>query len=218
MTPLVDGRAGLRHWGARLIRFRVGWRWYAGVLLGVPAVLTPSRCAARRRGTSAEPGPDLLALYLPMLVLQFFTTAMAEEPGWRDFALPRLQVRFGAVRGTRGPRPALGLLAPAALPERLGRRPDVPLMAPVEFVAAYPVEPGHDLGLQPHRSEPADRDDAARRDQQTYSSVWSRIFPTLDVVRDPVHVSCHDGRPLVLLVATRGRLGLSTVTSPSTPG
>src|SRR5687767_8227288 len=37
VTALADGRAGLRTWVGRLWRWRVGWRWYAGILLGVPA-------------------------------------------------------------------------------------------------------------------------------------------------------------------------------------
>ena len=35
VVPLTRGRAGLREWGARLIRWRVRWLWYA-VALGVP--------------------------------------------------------------------------------------------------------------------------------------------------------------------------------------
>ena len=35
VIPLTRGRAGLREWGARLIRWRVGWIWYV-VPLGLP--------------------------------------------------------------------------------------------------------------------------------------------------------------------------------------
>ncbi len=35
-----------------------------------------------------------------MLVIQLFTTGLAEEPGWRDFALPRMQRRLGPLPGT----------------------------------------------------------------------------------------------------------------------
>jgi uncharacterized protein len=35
VIPLAPGRAGLRDWGARLVRWRVGWLWYV-VALGVP--------------------------------------------------------------------------------------------------------------------------------------------------------------------------------------
>ena len=35
VVPLTQGRAGLRELGSRMVRWRVGWRWYA-VALGLP--------------------------------------------------------------------------------------------------------------------------------------------------------------------------------------
>jgi uncharacterized protein len=52
---VADGRAGLRAIGARLIRWRVGWVWYAvalGVPLGVHAVTIGLNVAA------GAPAPD----------------------------------------------------------------------------------------------------------------------------------------------------------------
>ena len=214
VTAVVDGRAGLRHWGRRLVRFRVSWRWYLGVLLGVPAILIGATLLLPASwGHVADPGVTLLALYLPMLVLQFFTTATAEEPGWRDFALPRLQDRFGAVLGTV----VLGTLwgcwhLPLFLSD-WGGWPDVAAFAPVEFVAGcIPLSlvmtwvfnrTGQSLPLVMILHAGINT---------TYSSVWSEIFPTLDVVRDPLHVQLIATTvfALVLLVVTRGRLGLDT--------
>ena len=190
VTSVVDGRDGLRHWGRRLVRWRVGWRWYIGVLVGVPAALIGGTLLLPASwGQVATPGLTLLVLYLPMLVLQFVTTATAEEPGWRDFALPRLQDRFGAVLGTV----VLGVLwgcwhLPLFLTD-WGGWPDVSPLAPVEFVAGcVPLSivmtwvfnrTGQSLPLVMilHASINA-----------TYSSVWSYIFPTLDLDRDPAHV------------------------------
>ena len=219
VTSLVDGRAGLRHWGARLVRFKVGWRWYAGVLLGVPAVLIGTTMLLPASwGHVANPGLSLLALYLPMLVLQFFTTAMAEEPGWRDFALPRLQERFGAIRGTV----LLGTLwgcwhLPLFLSD-WGGWPHVSPLAPVEFVAAcIPLSlvmtwvfnrTGQSLPIVMILHAGINT---------TYSSVWTQIFPTLDLNRDPLHVQLIATTviALVLIIATRGRLGLSITTAAS---
>lgn len=219
VTSLVDGRAGLRHWGARLVRFKVGWRWYAGVLLGVPTILIATTMLLPGSwGHVANPGLSLLALYLPMLVLQFFTTAMAEEPGWRDFALPRLQIRFGAVRGTVLLGTLWGCWHLPLFWSQWGGWPHVSPLAPVEFVAAcIPLSlvmtwvfnrTGQSLPIVMILHAGIN---------STYSSVWSQIFPTLDVIRDPLHVQLIATTvvALVLTVATRGRLGLSTVTPPT---
>ena len=40
----------------------------------------------------------VLAVYVPALVAQMLTTGLAEEPGWRDFALTRLQDRHHPLR------------------------------------------------------------------------------------------------------------------------
>ena len=40
VVPLSRGRAGLREWGSRLIRWRVRWVWYV-VALGVPLAVAP---------------------------------------------------------------------------------------------------------------------------------------------------------------------------------
>ena len=136
VTAIVDGRAGLAHWARRLVRFRVSWRWYAGVLLGVPAVLIGSTMLLPGSwGQVSTPGLVLVALYLPMLVLQFFTTAAAEEPGWRDFALPRLQDRFGAVLGTVVLGTLWGCWHLPLFWSEWGGWPDLWAWAPVEFVA-----------------------------------------------------------------------------------
>ena len=37
VTAIADGRAGLRRWTARLLKWRVNWRWYVAVVLSMPA-------------------------------------------------------------------------------------------------------------------------------------------------------------------------------------
>ncbi len=212
VTALVEGRPGLARWGRRLVRWRVSWRWYLVVLLGVPGVLIGTTMLLPAAwGEVAFPGWILLALYLPMLVLQFVTTAAAEEPGWRDFALPRLQDRFCPFLGTVVLGTLWGLWHLPLFWSEWGGYPDVDPLAPLEFVAGcIPLSivmtwvfnrTGQSLPLVMvlHASINA-----------TYSSVWSDIFPTLDVVRDPLHVQLIATTvvALVLLVVTRGRLGL----------
>lgn len=99
VTALAQGRPGLRAWLGRLAKWRVGWRWYAGVVVGVPAVLTVALAGLRDTGPSA-PSAAVLAVFVPGLVLQMVTTGIAEEPGWRDFVMPVVQRRYGPLLGT----------------------------------------------------------------------------------------------------------------------
>ncbi|WP_300265669.1 CPBP family intramembrane glutamic endopeptidase [Microbacterium sp.] len=96
VTAIVDGRAGLRRWGARLWRWRVNWRWYALALLGMPLAIIVGGFVFSG-GTVQAPPVEALVLFVPALMLQMVTTGLAEEPGWRDFALPRLQARFSPL-------------------------------------------------------------------------------------------------------------------------
>jgi membrane protease YdiL (CAAX protease family) len=213
VTALADGRAGLRHWSRRLFRWRVNWKWYVTILLGVPVTILLATCALPASwGHVHLIGLEVLAAYLPMLLVQFVTTAVAEEPGWRDFALPRLQRRFGPVPGTV----VLGILwgcwhLPLFCIE-WGGWPHVSWVQPVEFIACcVPLSlvmtwvfnrTGESLPMVMvlHASINA-----------TYSLVWSQMFPTLNINRDTLHAQLIASIvvALVLIAATRGRLGLA---------
>jgi membrane protease YdiL (CAAX protease family) len=213
VTALVEGRAGLRSWRGRLLRFRVGWRWYAGVVVVVPVAVLATTLLLPGALAAARPvGLTLLLAYVPMLLLQVVTTALAEEPGWRDFALPRLQDRFGPVPGTV----VLGLLwgawhLPLFLTQWGGT--DVTWDRPVLFVAAcvplslvmtwvfnrtgqsVPVVMLLHAGIN-----------------STYTLLWPAIFAgleDLDRSASLVQLLASGAATVVLLVATRGRLGLS---------
>lgn len=98
VTWISHGRAGLWSWLRGLLRWRCGWRWYAIALLG-PIVLTLAGLAVLPGAWHGAKWPSLatLAIYLPFLVMQVLITGVAEEPGWRGFAQPRLQRRFGPL-------------------------------------------------------------------------------------------------------------------------
>src|SRR5215203_3222628 len=96
VVPLTRGRTGLRELGSRMIRWRVGWRWYA-VALGLPlAVLLTTVALNLALGADA---PSLAGVGSLSTVLLVFAVRlidpmngpMGEEPGWRGFALPGLQ-------------------------------------------------------------------------------------------------------------------------------
>jgi membrane protease YdiL (CAAX protease family) len=102
VTALSEGRPGLRRWGGRLFKWGVNWRWYALALLGVPALLVAGTLAVSPGAAAGLRLPpfELLLLYVPFLLLQMVTTGLAEEPGWRDFALVRHQRLHGPLLGT----------------------------------------------------------------------------------------------------------------------
>ncbi len=102
VTALSEGRPGLRRWAGRLFRWRVNWKWYALALLGVPAVLVAGTLAASPGSVAGLglPPAEALLFYVPFLLIQMVTTGLAEEPGWRDFALVRHQRQHGPLAGT----------------------------------------------------------------------------------------------------------------------
>jgi uncharacterized protein len=95
VAALAECRAGLRDLGRRLVRWRVGLRWYA-VVLALPLVLVGVTVALIPvfGGTALDwtKLPDLAptALMLVVLLLLPLAVPLGEEIGWRGFALPRL--------------------------------------------------------------------------------------------------------------------------------
>ena len=221
VTAGAEGRAGLRSWSQRLVRWRVGWRWYLFVLAGVPAtILLATYALPAAWGHVATVGIVVVAAYLPMLFVQFVTTAIAEEPGWRDFALPRLQSRFGAVRGTV----VLGLLwggwhLPLFLTE-WGGWPNVSWVSPVEFVACcVPLSLVMTWVFNRTRQSLPIVMVLHASINATYSLVWPTVFPTLDIKSDSllVQLIASTAVALILIVVTRGRLGLRTTVPEPEP-
>ena len=102
VTALSEGRPGLRRWAGRLFRWGVNWKWYALALLGVPAVIVLGTLVASPGAAAGLrlPPLGLFLAYVPFLLLQLVTTGLAEEPGWRDFALVRHQRQHGPLLGT----------------------------------------------------------------------------------------------------------------------
>jgi uncharacterized protein len=102
MTGITEGRAGVDRLLRRFLIWRVGWRWYASILLGIPALLLAALLVLPGVAASFQGLTTGWALiYAADFVLIFLIGGpLGEEPGWRGFALPRLQPRYGPLRGT----------------------------------------------------------------------------------------------------------------------
>jgi membrane protease YdiL (CAAX protease family) len=104
MTAALEGRAGMWALLGRYVQWRFGLPWYLVALVG-PLLLLMLAVGARY-GTDALPplgeqGLNITAAYLITLVVNLFMGGiLGEEPGWRGFALPRLQARYGALTGS----------------------------------------------------------------------------------------------------------------------
>jgi membrane protease YdiL (CAAX protease family) len=138
VVPLTRGRTGLRELGSRMIRWRVGWRWYA-VALGLPlAVLLATVALNVALGADA---PSLAGVgSLPTVLLVFavrlidpMNGPMGEEPGWRGFALPGLQTGRSPLLATLILAPVIAVWhLPLALIEGGGMKP-LDFLGPIAF-------------------------------------------------------------------------------------
>jgi uncharacterized protein len=102
VLAITHGKSGVGGLLRRMVRWRVGLRWYAAALL-IPAGITLAAAVLNvllgaQAPSSAELGgwTGLLPLFLAVLLIPGLGGAW-EEPGWRGFALPRLQSGRSAV-------------------------------------------------------------------------------------------------------------------------
>lgn len=82
---------GFTHW-------KVGFRWYfwAAFLILGPLAITMIYKALGNPSAGIRPGETILSM-LGIIVFQLFSGPIAEELGWRGFALPRLQAKYTAL-------------------------------------------------------------------------------------------------------------------------
>ena len=102
MSGITEGRAGVRRLLRRIVLWRVGLRWYLFALIGIPSIMVLGMLVLPETLASIEPiDPlSLLTSYLPFFLIILLFGPLGEEPGWRGFALPRLQRLNGPLVGT----------------------------------------------------------------------------------------------------------------------
>src|SRR5215217_7882686 len=104
VLALTEGRSGVGGLVRRMVRWRVGLRWYA-VALVLPIVVTLTAAALNVLLLGARPSSSAAELggwssFITTFFLWLLIPGLAgtwEEPGFRGYALPRLQVGRSAL-------------------------------------------------------------------------------------------------------------------------
>lgn len=102
VSAVVAGRAGVRDLLGRFLIWRVGVQWYltglfllAFLILGGIGLHVASGGEMPLIPAAGAPAWDIALTFVLFVVLGFLINT--EEVAWRGFALPRLQVRYGAL-------------------------------------------------------------------------------------------------------------------------
>lgn len=102
MTYILEGKEGMKRLKMSIKQTRASGLIYLFILLGIPVliilgiILQPGKMASFQ-GLQ----PVLLISYPLAFVAVFFGGGpLGEEPGWRGFALPRMQKSYGPLLGT----------------------------------------------------------------------------------------------------------------------
>ena len=100
MTAITQGRTGIRRLLQRLTCWDVGLQWYLVALLLIPLGELLVTAAVVGPVVLRALTPGALILYPAAFASHFIFGPLLEESGWRGFAVPRMQHRFGPLRGT----------------------------------------------------------------------------------------------------------------------
>lgn len=99
VTVIADGPRGLKTYFSRIVRWRVGIKWYA-VAFFLPLVLRLAafgmNIASGSTVSSNVQSPVWGDLIFEFLIV-FFIIGLGEEPGFRGFALPRFMLGRSAL-------------------------------------------------------------------------------------------------------------------------
>lgn len=99
LTGLVYGKAGFRELLSRLLRWRVGVRWYAVALLTVPFFTIVILFVLSLFSSVFLPGilttDNRVGLMLSGIAAGLIFGGLMEELGWTGFAVPELRQRYG---------------------------------------------------------------------------------------------------------------------------
>jgi uncharacterized protein len=100
LTGLLYGRAGLRQFRSRLLKWRVGARWYAVALLTAPFVFAVVFVPLSLISPEFFPRIFITSDKTSVLLIGIAAGLVAgifEELGWTGFAIPRMRLRYGVL-------------------------------------------------------------------------------------------------------------------------
>jgi len=100
---VTDGKASLGSFFRRYFQWRAGIVWWLIVLFGILIALNIVAALILGPSILAEFFKNLgliIPTYLITLVVGVILGPLWEEPGWRGFALPRLQQQYGPIAGS----------------------------------------------------------------------------------------------------------------------
>jgi membrane protease YdiL (CAAX protease family) len=102
MSRITEGQAGVLRLRRCLTHWRVGWQWYGFILLCIPTSVLLGICVLPGALASFQglPSSFLVSYPISFVVIFFLGGPLGEEIGWRGFALPRMQARYGPLWGT----------------------------------------------------------------------------------------------------------------------
>ena len=103
VTAIISGKVGVWQLLRRYVQWRAGIQWYFLALFGFPiaSLLVASiLIGAPLQNALVHHWPLIFLYYLPQVLVVLVLGPLWEEPGWRGFALPRLQQKTGALVGS----------------------------------------------------------------------------------------------------------------------
>jgi membrane protease YdiL (CAAX protease family) len=196
------GKQPLRPWLRRLLLWRVRPRFYAYALLLPAAIYGLVNLALQVLGADVDWSllPGRLPSYLLALLLTATLFGGLEEPGWRGYALPRLQAQHTPLRATLLLGLAWGvwhvpLYGPAGFV--------VPLVLAFFYTWLYNRTGSVLLCVLLHGS---------------FTAAQDELLLTADSVTvDAVILGIYVAAAAAVVLLTRGRLGVPAVLLPSAP-
>jgi membrane protease YdiL (CAAX protease family) len=101
MVSITEGNQGINHLLGKCAHWRVSIIWYLVALLVTPILFFISVFSIPGTNSAFQlPGLSFIWTYSSALYFGFFSAPIIEELGWRGFALPRLEKKYGPLVGT----------------------------------------------------------------------------------------------------------------------